>query len=150
MAPSLEKLRGLRILVAEDETLVLMEIEDMLGEFGCEIVGPVSTVGAAVAAIRYNDLDGALLDMNLRGERIVPAAEELLARGVPFLLVTGYASRAGDEPALKDAPRLHKPFNLHSLGAAMSDAFARRGGPRGIELRLVREARRTDGGAGRR
>lgn len=126
MAPSFEKLQGLRILVAEDEPLVLMEIEDMLRELECEIVGPASTVKAAVAAICQNDLDGALLDMNLRGERVAPAAEELLARGVPFLLVTGYASRAGDEPALKDAPRLHKPFSLHSLGAAMSNAFARR------------------------
>ena len=125
MAPSLEKLRGLRILVAEDEALVLMEIEDVLGEFGCEIVGPVSTVGAAVAAIRHNDLDGALLDMNLHGERIVPAAEELLARGVQYILCTGYASSAGDEPVLKDAPRLIKPFSPQSLGAAMTEAFAR-------------------------
>ena len=130
MAPSFEKLQGLRILVAEDETLVLMEIEDMLGEFGCEIVGPVSTVGAAVAAIRHNDLDGALLDMNLRGERIVPAAEELLARGVLFILCTGYAGAAGDEPALKDAPRLTKPFSLQSLGAAMAEAFTRRSSAR--------------------
>ena len=126
MAPSFKKFHGLRILVAEDETLVLMEIEDMLRELECEIVGPVSTVGAAVAAIRQNDLDGALLDMNLRGERIAPAAEQLVARRVPFLLVTGYASRAGDEPALKNAPRLTKPLSLHSLGAAMSDAFSRR------------------------
>ena len=126
MATSLEKLQGLRILVAEDEALVLMDIEDMLGELGCEIVGPVSTVEAAVAAIRHNDLDGAILDMNLRGERIVPAAEELLARGVQFILCTGYASAAGDEPALKGAPRLTKPFSMHSLGAAMSDAFSRR------------------------
>ena len=126
MAPSFEKLHGLRILVAEDETLVLMEIEDMLRELECEIVGPVSTVGAAVSTVRQNDLDGALLDMNLRGERIAPAAEELVARGVPFLLVTGYASRAGDEPALKNAPRLTKPFSLLRLGAAMSDAFSHR------------------------
>lgn len=125
MAPSLEKLHGLRILIAEDEALILMEIEDMLQELECEVIGTVSTVKAAVSAIRQNDLDGALLDMNLRGESIAPAAEELLAQGVPFLLVTGYARRAGDEPALKDAPRLHKPFSLYSLRAAMSDAFAR-------------------------
>lgn len=125
MAPSLEKLHGLRILIAEDEAIILMEIEDMLRELECEIIGTVSTVKAAVSAIRQNDLDGALLDMNLRGESVVPAAEELLAQGVPFLLVTGYARRAGDEPVLKNAPRLHKPFSLHSLSAAMSDAFAR-------------------------
>jgi len=125
MAPSFEKLRGLRILVAEDETLVLMEIEDMLKELGCEIVGPVSTVGAALAAIRQNEFDGALLDMNLHGERILPAAEELLARGVRFILCTGYAKGNGDEASIKDAPRLTKPFSLQSLRAAMDAAFTR-------------------------
>lgn len=120
-----EKLHGLRILVVEDEALVLMEIEDMLRELGCEIVGPVSTVATALAAIGENELDGALLDMNLRGEHILPAAEKLLARGVPFLLVTGYASCSGNAPTLKDAPRLTKPFSLQSLGAAMTEQFAR-------------------------
>ena len=120
-----EKLHGLRILVVEDETLVLMEIEDMLRELGCEIVGPASTVATALSAIGENELDGALLDMNLRGEHILPVAEKLMALGVPFLLVTGYAIRAGITPALDDAPRLTKPFSLQSLGAAMTEQFAR-------------------------
>src|SRR5512134_2519786 len=111
-----EKLHGLRILVVEDEALVLMEIEDMLRELGCESVGPVSSVATALAAIGENELDGSLLDMNLRGEHILPAAEKLLARGVPFLLVTGYAICSGNAPTLKDAPRLTKPFSLQSLG----------------------------------
>ncbi|ASY62157.1 Two-component system regulatory protein [Sinorhizobium sojae CCBAU 05684] len=82
MSPSLEKLPGLRILVAEDLALILLEMEDMLSEIGCEIVGPVATVETAFAAIRQNDLDSALLDMSLHGERITPIAEEFLARGV--------------------------------------------------------------------
>lgn len=101
-----------------------MMIEDMLHELGCTIVGPVSTVATAVAAIQENELDGALLDMNLRGEHILPAAETLLARGVPFLLVTGYVN-ADNAPTLHDAPRLTKPFNLQGLGAAMTEQFAR-------------------------
>ncbi len=63
--------------------------------------------------------------MNMRGERIGPAAEELIARGVQFILCTGYASASGDEPALKDAPRLNKPFSLQSLGDAMTAVFVR-------------------------
>lgn len=120
-----QKLQGLRILVAEDETLILMEIEDMLREIGCEIVGPVATVEAALAAIGRNELDGALLDMSLHGERITPVAEELLARGVRFVLATGYAREAGDEAAIKDAPRLTKPFSLRRLSSAMEEAFGR-------------------------
>ena len=123
MESAFRKLEGLRILVAEDEMLVLMELEDMLREFGCEIVGPVSTVSGAVAAIEESGPDGALLDMNLHGEQVLPAVEMLLARSIPFLLVTGYASNSGDEPALKHAPRLTKPFSLQGLGAAMTEAF---------------------------
>lgn len=126
MQQHLEDLASLRLLVAEDELLVLMEIEEMLRELRCEIVGPVSTVEAAVAAIRHHRLDGALLDLNLHGETILPAAEELLRRAVPFLLLTGYARRDGDAPALKDAPRLKKPFNLQSLTGAMVEVFAQR------------------------
>jgi CheY-like chemotaxis protein len=123
MSLSRETLQGLRILVAEDEALVLMEIEDILYDFGCEIVGPVATVDDALAAIRQNDLDGALLDMSLHGDRITPAAEELLARGVRFILCTGYGRELGDEAVIKDAPRLTKPFNASSLRAAMVETF---------------------------
>ena len=121
-----ESLTGLRILVAEDETYVVMDIEDMLRHLQCEIVGPVSTVEAAVAAIRENPIDGALLDLNLHGQTILPAAEELVRRAVPFLLVTGYASRHGDVSALGDAPRLKKPFSLDDLRAAMHEVFIQR------------------------
>lgn len=121
-----ESLTGLRILVAEDETFVLMDIEDMLRDLQCEIVGTVSTVEAAVAAIRENRIDGALLDLNLHGQTILPAAEELVRRSVPFLLVTGYAGRHGDVPALRDAPRLKKPFSLDDLHTAMHEVFLQR------------------------
>ena len=124
MSPSPGKLQGLRILVAEDEALILMDIEDMLHDMGCEIVGPVATLDAALAAIRQNDLDGALMDMRLHGERITPAAEELVARGVCFILCTGYGRNPDDEAVIRDAPRLTKPFTLDGLRTAMMDAFS--------------------------
>ena len=124
MAFSPEKLQGLRILVAEDEALILMELEDMLRDLGCEIVGPVATVDEALLAIRQNHIDGALLDMSLHGERITPAAEELRARGVRYVLCTGYVRSADDEAAIRDAPRLTKPFTLEGLRSAITDVFA--------------------------
>lgn len=123
-----EALRGLRILVAEDEMLVLMEIEDMLGELGCAVVAQASTVAAALSAADDTALDGALLDMNLRRESILPVAEKLMARSVPFLLVTGYAGRLGEIPVLADALRLTKPFTKRALSNAMVRAFTSRCG----------------------
>jgi CheY-like chemotaxis protein len=142
MTPHREGLAGLRVLVAEDEVLILMEIEEMLRELGCEIVGPAATVEAAVAAVRGHHLDGALLDLNLHGESVLPAAEELASRSVPFLLVTGYPSRAGDAQALRDAPRLKKPFSLQSLTDAMTAAFV------AGDRRLADDRRRTGGKGG--
>ena len=52
-------------------------------------------------------------------------ADALVARGVPFVLCTGYAREDGDEAAIRNAPRLTKPFNMQSLRAAMDDAFGR-------------------------
>lgn len=117
------KLQGLRILVVEDEALVLMQIVDMLADFGCKTVGPASTVPSALTAIGNNELDGVLLDLNLQGERSLPVAEKLLALGVPFLLVTGYANRSGESSILTDAPRLTKPFTQEGLSIAMVAAF---------------------------
>lgn len=128
MSLSIEKLAGLRILVAEDEMLILLDIEAMLDEVGCEIVGPVATVDAAFATIRRNDLDGALLDMSLHGERITSVAEELVSRGVPFVLCTGYGREPNDEAVIRDAPRLTKPFSADSLRARMNEAFITDGG----------------------
>jgi CheY-like chemotaxis protein len=103
-----EALTKLRILVAEDEILVAMLVEEMLQELGCEIVATVSSVAEATAAVRRNNLDAALLDGNLNGENSSPVADELLSHAVPFLLVTGYGGRTEDPPSMKTAPRLKK------------------------------------------
>jgi CheY-like chemotaxis protein len=119
-------LAGLRILVAEDQAAIAMMIEDMLEGLGCEVVGPTPTVEAALVAIRENRLDGALLDLNLHGRDALPAAEELSRRNVPVVLVTGYAGRDSDAPALKTAPRLRKPFKMNELRRTMMAAFVGR------------------------
>ena len=102
-----DALAGLRILIVEDEFLVAMLVEEMLQNLRCEIVGPVSTLEEAVATVRQNRLDGALLDVNLNGKSSFPVADELLGHEVPFILVTGYGGHKGDPPLLKRAPRVN-------------------------------------------
>lgn len=119
-------LAGLRILVVEDEVLVAMDIEDMLLDLKCEPIGPASTIKAALEIIRSTDkLDVALLDMNLHGQSVLPVVEELVKKGVPFVLVTGYARRDDDPSAMRDAPRLNKPFRMATLSETISKAFTR-------------------------
>jgi DNA-binding NarL/FixJ family response regulator len=61
------KLDGLRVLVVEDEMMVSMLIEDMLGELGCEVVGPASRLDEAMLLAKEAELDCAVLDVNLGG-----------------------------------------------------------------------------------
>ncbi len=79
-----------RILMVEDHWLVAMEAARMLGETGCEVVGPYATVRDAAPHARDADLDAAILDVNLGDETSLPVAEILKGRGIPFALATGY------------------------------------------------------------
>lgn len=101
---------GLRILLVEDEAMVAMIIEDTLTDLGCEVVGPMSSLERALAAAQTAErIDGAFLDVNLRGELVYPVADALLARGVPFAFVTGYGEK-GVDARYRGAPVLTKPF----------------------------------------
>ncbi len=107
-------LAGRRVMVVEDELLVAMMIEDVLNDHGCTVIGPFSNVADALAAASTQVLDAALLDVNLRGEKIFPVAELLSDRSVPFLLLTGY----GNDAVPADRPEWRaccKPFDPDEL-----------------------------------
>ena len=105
---------GRRILVVEDEMLIAMTIEDALQESGGEIVGPVATLEAALKLAEEEKFDAAILDVTIRGGKVYPVAERLLARGIPFVLASGHEDWALPE-ALRDKPRLMKPFTAAAL-----------------------------------
>lgn len=107
-------LTGKLVMVAEDELLISMLIEDVLADAGCLVVGPFSNVSDALAAAKDALIDVALLDVNLRGEMIYPAAEALAARGIPFLLLSGYG-RDAVPPNHPDWEACAKPFKTAEL-----------------------------------
>jgi DNA-binding NtrC family response regulator len=115
MLEAAEMLRGRRVLIVEDELLVAMELESLLEDQGCAVVGPVPTVDRALALLDRERPDAAILDINLDGETAVPVAAALTAQGVPFLLATGYGNAQSLEPVLKDAPRVDKPVSYDRL-----------------------------------
>ena len=107
-------LNGLRILVVEDEAAISLLLEDMLLDFGCEVVGPAARLSAALDAVAREQVDLAILDVNVAGEPIYPVAEALAQRSIPFVFSTGYVS-AGIRDAFRDRPVLQKPFAQHDL-----------------------------------
>ena len=124
MVSDLERLRGLRILVVEDTFMLAQELNEILVEFGCVIVGPAARASEAADLAGSNALDGALLDVNLsRGETSFSLAADLAGRHVPFLFITGYDLDSAFPAEFRDIPRLSKPLDLGRLVHAMLRHF---------------------------
>jgi DNA-binding NtrC family response regulator len=118
-----ELLSGRRVLVVEDEMIILMTIEDMLAQLGCKDVTAVPSVAKALALIDAQSFDVAMLDANLGKETSERIADALAARNIPFFFATGYGSiAAGDKH--KDRKVLSKPFRLADLERSFSDALS--------------------------
>jgi CheY-like chemotaxis protein len=112
-------LKGVRVLVVEDEYLVAILIREMLESAGCVVSGPIPRLPEALDAVDHDTYDAAVLDVNLGGQRVDPVAEALSRRNVPFVFVTGYGSGIlSDEFA--ERPRLRKPFKTADLLATLS------------------------------
>ena len=116
-------LAGKTILVVEDEALVAEMIVDMLVGLGAAVIGPASTFAMALALAESEGIDAAVLDINLRGERVDPIADRLKARGVPVLFATGYGVAAG--VYCRDAPVIDKPYTQERLVSALMRALAK-------------------------
>ncbi|HJT07627.1 MAG TPA: response regulator [Stellaceae bacterium] len=112
-------LQGLRVLVVEDEALIAMMLEDMLAGLGCVVVGPIARLAPAVSAAHQHELDCALLDVNLNGEAVLPVADALEQRRIPFLFVTGYGAVGADQ-RFAERPLVRKPFKRDEIAQALA------------------------------
>jgi CheY-like chemotaxis protein len=117
-------LLGLQVFLVEDELMVAMIVEDMLAEFGCVLVGAAASVDEALAALKQTgDLDAAILDVNLGGEKVFPIADALVQRGVPFVFSTGYGP-ADLHQRYPGCRLLQKPYRPEALAQVLVE-FAR-------------------------
>ncbi len=110
------------VLVVEDEFLIALDLELLLREHGWRVLGPAGTVAEALRLLADERPDVALLDLNLRGELVTPVAEELRARGVPFVLASAYDGHKLGVAALAKAPSIGKPTDERRLLAALRQA----------------------------
>ncbi|HET6469264.1 MAG TPA: hypothetical protein VFG43_12895 [Geminicoccaceae bacterium] len=109
-----------RILVVEDEMLIALDLDLVLRRAGYEVVGPAGRVGEALRLLaREPGLDGALLDVQVDEETVFPVADALVARGVPFLFLSGYGTDILP-PAHRARPCLIKPYSTRTLIAALA------------------------------
>jgi CheY-like chemotaxis protein len=117
-------LAGHRILLAEDEGLIALELERMLEDFGCDVVGPLASVGEVLEHAQRGGLDGALLDVNLRGQRIFEILPALQKLGLRLIITSGYDDATLFPPPFRAMPRVAKPFDERELRRVCEKVFA--------------------------
>lgn len=116
-------LDGRRILVLEDDYLAAIDMSQVIEEWGGVVVGPVARVDQALALARSEELDGAILDVKLDGGFSYPVADELTAKGVSVIFVTGYETGMLPE-RFAATPRLAKPLTEKTSGSILRKVFA--------------------------
>lgn len=109
---------GRRILIVEDSPVVGPFTADLLDELRCDVVGPAPNMAAARELIESEKIDAALMDVHIRGERVFPLCEALAAKGIPFVLTSGYADWNMPEK-WEGCPRLQKPYSLGEVEEAL-------------------------------
>lgn len=112
-----------RVLVVEDDPLVAMIVEEILGDMGLEVL-VVLSLENALLEIDASEIHAVVLDMHLRGESGHPMVLALLEHAVPFVVISG-----GDQSALvREFPQIQvlaKPFGRDQLETAVRSLLAR-------------------------
>lgn len=114
-----EPFSGLRVLVAEDDGLVSLALQDILTDMGCEVVGSASEANAAMSLVNQARADVAFLDYWLHGKPVDAVADALITRGVPIVLATGFGTQ-DIAPRLRHAPLLRKPYIVEDVEDVLS------------------------------
>jgi DNA-binding NtrC family response regulator len=111
-------LRDLRAFLAEDEPVLLMELEENLADMGCKVVATAARVSEALELLARHEFDTAILDVRLKDSSSEPVGDALVTRGIPFIIATGDSST---ELARRfpNAPVLNKPYSVDDLRKAL-------------------------------
>ncbi len=109
-----------RVLVVDDEPLLALDLAMDLELAGFAVVGPAASIKEALGLIARDGCDVAVLDVNLGGETADPVAQALIARGIPFVIVSGY-SRDQQGAIFHGAILLTKPAEPGSVVAAVRE-----------------------------
>jgi len=115
-----------RILIVEDEPFIALSLVDALFDLGFSIAGCFGDIASAIEFIGREQIDGALLDVNLGSQKIDPVADLLARRACPFIFTTGYG-RSGIPSAYADRAVLQKPFGIDDLAGVLEAEFGAAG-----------------------
>ncbi|UZE52259.1 GAF domain-containing protein [Rhodopseudomonas sp. P2A-2r] len=118
-------MRGLSVLMVEDQLLIAMDVQTMLANEGASNVETASSVKEALHSLSIIRPDVAILDVNLGNGSSLPVAHALKEQGIPFVFATGYGESSLIPPSLAEVPIVRKPYDIDGLIAALTSAMAR-------------------------
>ena len=116
----------IKILVAEDEALIRMDLVEMLNEAGYEVVAEAADGAQAIELAQLHKPDLAILDVKMPVLDGISAAEKIIAIA-PVLMLTAFSQRELVERA-RDAGVMAyvvKPFSIGDLIPAIEIAISR-------------------------
>lgn len=119
-----KSLEGVRVLIVEDEYFIADDLARALKSAGGVPVGPVAIVEQAEKLLAHEQVDAAILDLNLRGNMASGFVERLAATGLPCLIFSGYGDDALSQ-SLDHITRLEKPVSPASVMSALATELAR-------------------------
>ena len=114
-------LRGVRVLVVEDQWHVANALRSFLEVEGMEVSGPAGKTADAHRMVNEHKPELAVVDINLEGEMAYSLVDDLHDRGVRVVAISGYAVLPRLAP--KVAAVLQKPFNGPELLASLRRAL---------------------------
>jgi CheY-like chemotaxis protein len=118
-------LAGIRVLVAEDEAVIALDLGETLRSLGCVVCTATASGAEVLGLVRWERPDVVLLDLGLVDGFAGPLATTLRDEGVPFVLTTGYSSELLDDLVLRDAPVLRKPYGREELTHVLAQVTER-------------------------
>ena len=118
-------LRGLRILIVEDEPLIALDLETAVVDHLGVVVGPANTIAGALQLIADGDVHGAIIDLRLKDALAMPVAERLIADRTPFVIHSGQADSSIAD-AWPTVPIVGKPAAPEAVIAALVGAIRNR------------------------
>lgn len=107
-----------RVLIVEDSPVIAVDAEQRLQDAGWFVVGPAYDMNQAMDLAKREQIDAAMVDINIRGEKSFAVMQVLSDRNIPFFITSGYADWSMPEE-WRNCPRLQKPYPLGSLVKAI-------------------------------
>ena len=113
------------VLLVEDSMIIALDAEDALKGLGARSVTTAASVGRAIAVLKEQKIDFALLDVNLGAENSAPVAQQLVKMSIPFVFATGYGDGAVFLEQFPGAPVVNKPYGPNHLLIALDGIIIR-------------------------